>query len=130
METKTTSARDGAGRDKENDTDTTTLKNDDGRDVKFTGERIGVGTSYSAANPTTTRWTDIDIYRTTLRGTLIAHVVGRTQWQDETDRYTVLTASDGAALVDALERDNGGELGWVAKDALADAEIDCADRIE
>lgn len=100
------------------------LRNDEGRDIKFIGHIIADVSSHTTNGPSQNRWTEITIYRTK-GGKIIVQIVGRTQWQGESDRHEVSVCETEAEVIKALEYpDDGGILGWLAKDALDEAGID------
>ena len=104
------------------------LTRDGDRDVKFEGERL---VNVSSRDHNSTRWTDIRLYRSKA-GRLIAHMIGRTQWEREGDRYSVIIPDgmNDQEVVDALQDQNDGELSWLAKTALHEAGIDCTQEID
>jgi len=93
------------------------LKNDSGRNVSFVGELLSDVSSHHYQGPRQNRWTELDCYRTKA-GKLVLQITGRTLWQGEGDRCEVVVCDDEAALIDALERDNDGVLGSLAKELL------------
>lgn len=102
---------------------------DGARNIRFHGEMIGEASSHSYQGPSSSRWTEISIYRTKA-GAFIASIVGRTCWQGETDRHSAYLCANAAEVVEALERDNDGELSWVAKKALDNADIPAEQVVE
>jgi EXLDI family protein len=102
------------------------LHRDHDKDVMFMGERLA---KVSSRRSDSTRWTEIRLYRTSA-GNYVASIVGRTTWEDEQQRYSVaLVGSDADKLINAL-RDEHGQLGWLAKEALIQADIDFTEFIE
>jgi len=96
------------------------LHRDKDKDVMFVGELRG---KVSSNTDGSTRWTEIRIFKTQL-GNWITSIVGRTLHEDEHDRRkVVLCGSDDDALVDAL-RGESGDLGWLAKKALDEVDVD------
>jgi hypothetical protein len=73
--------------------------------------------------PRNTRWTILDLYKTK-GGTWVAHQIGRTLWQGERDRYSVVTADTDEDLIDRLGA------GWLAKEVYEKAGIDAAEDID
>lgn len=98
------------------------VKNDEGRDLRFRGIRVAEVTSQ---DHNSTRWTILRLYATD-SDKYVVSVIGRTQWQGETDRHAAYVCDDQAGVIAALEADNGGYLGSLAKELLKEAEIDAA----
>jgi len=94
-----------------------TLTNDGARNVRFTGEKLARVSSHHYQGDRQNRWTELSLYRTTA-GSLVLWIVGRTCWQGESDRFSVVTCADEDALIAALEYDNEGHLGDLAKELL------------
>ena len=51
-------------------------------------------------------------------------IIGRTIWQGERDNHAAVVCTTGPDVVEALEQDNDGRLGWLAKQLLAAGDID------
>lgn len=99
------------------------LANDGERDVRFKGEKLASVSSHHYQGPRQNRWTELSLYRTA-GGTLVLWIVGRTQWQGESDRHRVVTCSDEDAVVQALIDDDDGQLGDLAKELCNDVGIE------
>jgi len=105
------------------------LTNDGARDVRFRGEKLTSVSSHSHFGSRQNRWTELSLYRT-VGGKLVLWIIGRTCWQGESDRHNVVICDDEAAVVAALEYDNEGGLGDLAKELLSDVGIDAAQVVE
>ena len=104
------------------------LVNDGARDVRFTGEKLGEVSSYSLFGSRQNRWTEIGLYRTA-GDKLILKIIGRSQWQGESDRHEVVICEDEAAVVTALVDGNDGRLSDLAKELLEAVSIEAAQEV-
>jgi len=108
--------------------ETFTLKNDQCRDVRFTGERI----AHTCTSPDQSsnyysgsvgRYSTWNLYRTKA-GKYVGEKIGYTQWQDERDSHDVAILEDHAAVRDFFGMNN------LAKDVYEEAGIECLEEIE
>jgi len=114
------------------------IERDGKRNLTFQGDLLGTGGGYR--NDCGGRWTEIEIYRTK-GGKFILSIVGRTQWQGESQRHAAsiheteaeviaeLEQPDYNANVDAIYKDSV-YLSDVAKEALDNAGIDYSEAVE
>jgi len=109
------------------ETETHTLTRDGAPDVRFRGAKLAAVSSFNHRN-NNTRWTEINIYQTSLRGQYLVQVVGRTQWVNESNRFAVHVCKDENAVIEALTVD--GYLSDLAKEALDDAGIECVEIVK
>ena len=109
--------------DEESDMETYTLTRDGERDVRFTGKLVAGASSHHYEGPRNIRWTEISLYKTQ-GGTWIAQTVGRTLWQGEHDRHSVVMADTDEDLIDRLGT------GWLAKEVYEEAGIDTAVNVD
>lgn len=107
----------------DDDMEVITLERDDARDIRFTGKLVAQTSSREHSGPRSNRWTVLRLYKTK-GGKWVAHQIGRTQWQGEQDRYSVVMADTDEELVERLGS------GWLAKDLYWLAGIDAAEDIE
>lgn len=105
------------------DMETFTLTNDDGRDVRFTGEIIAEASSRRHTGNSQSRWTELTLYRTA-SGKFVCYEVGRTMWQGERNRHKVTVCTDHEGVIDAF-----GD-GPLAKDLYSSADIDATISID
>lgn len=104
--------------------ETYTIKRDNERAIKFTGEKIA-GTSSSPdramgsnyIGPVGGRWTELRLYRTKDRK-YICEEVGHTQWRGERDRRSGAVCDD----VNCVTKFFGH--GWLANALYANAKIE------
>lgn len=109
-----------------------TLLRDGQPNLRFRGAKIADVSSHSYRGDRQDRWTEIGIYRK-VGGQYVVEILGRTIWQGESDRHSAYVCADGAAVIAALTQDHGcdGEyLSALARDALAEAGIECAEDVE
>lgn len=108
--------------------ETITVKRDDQRDVKFTGELVGVAASsadrasqnYSGS---TGRWAKLALYRTK-GGTYVCERIEYTRWQGEQTGHSGAVCENEEQVVEFFG------CGWLAKDLYEDASIDSAVEVE
>ena len=120
---------------------TYTLTRDDDRDLRFQGKLIGkvssfdwddgdatpqdIGTGYPIG---ASRWTDLELYRAE-HGAWIVASIGRSSVEGELDHHAVYVCSNENDVIDALERDNDGKLGWLSKKLLSKGGIEAVETL-
>jgi hypothetical protein len=108
--------------------ETITVRRNDARDLKFTGELLASAES-SANNASGNysgsvgRWTELNLYQTKA-GKYVCQRIGYTQWQGERHGYEAEVCGSAEAVFDFF----GG--GWLAKQLYRDAGLDTAEIIE
>lgn len=104
--------------------ETITLRRDDARDLRFTGELVAEVTDRGRGPDERQRWRELSLYRTA-GGKLVCADVRRSVWQceGEHDRFAVHIADDEAGIVDAL----GCE--WLAKQLFKAAGIEAVEEL-
>jgi EXLDI family protein len=95
------------------------LKNDSGKNVRFTGELIGKGGGRWQNGREQNRWTVLKLYRTE-KGKFVLHKEYITQWQGESCSDKVSVFSTAQEVYDHL-LDEDDQLGRVDKELLEDA---------
>ena len=88
--------------------------------LRFTGTKIGSGSTRTNRGEGQNRWTTVTIYRTK-GGKLIAHIGYRTCWQGEHDTDNAKSFTTPAELVEWLKDDNDGRLGRASQEACEEA---------
>ena len=101
---------------------TYTVKNDNGRDIKFTGDFIGyAATSDDSARSDYSgslgRWTELILYRTS-GGKYVASIVNHSNWDGERDSHDAVVCETQEEVIEFF-----GD-GQLSKELYADAEID------
>ena len=101
--------------------ETYTVERDNERDITFTGERIGFGTSRTPYKDD--RWTELSLYKTK-GGKFVCSEIGYTKWQGEQTRYKAEVCETTEEVVEFFGH------GWVSKELYSDAGIDTAINID
>lgn len=107
--------------DMDNDMETFTLENDNAPNVRFNGELVATASSF--AYNRNDRWTELYLYRS-VGGKHVCQTIGRTQWQDETNRHTVEVVDSDAAVVEIFG------YGRLAKEIYSEANIEHVQDVE
>jgi len=104
------------------------LERDGDIPLSFSGELIGEASNRTIRGDRQNRWTEVEIYRTA-KANWVAHIIGRSCWDGEVDRHSVVVAVNPLDLVEGL-RDDDGYLGGVSREALEVAGLEVTENIE
>ena len=99
--------------------DTHIVKRDGDKPLTFSGEEIGVASSYSGQP----RWFEVEIYRTE-SGKYVVHGVGMSDVEHESDWHWAVICESGEEVVEALYRENKDGLRYLprtSQEALGEA---------
>ena len=98
------------------------VERDNEADLRFTGVEIAFQSSRKPDGPSSSRWTEITLYRTD-SDKYVVERAAITNWQGENNKLEAYVCEDHKAIIDILGH------GWVSKAIYEQAGIDAVEDI-
>lgn len=106
------------------------LERDGQRPLRFTGELIANASGHYYQGPSSNRWTEVRLFRTSGEPVqFVAEIKHVTCYQGESERIDVYVHIEPVKLLERIGEGAGGELAPVVLEAFENADLDIAEDI-